>query len=639
MGSFQYFRRHCAVSVSRSGVSRPVAVLVGGRLVGLVGYRSCVRWSGSLGEWVRRERLLVAFLAGCAAVVGAGVALGLPQLSVVGAVVAAVGALAKVVVVRGAVKVERSIEGAKARRHLRVPVGAVAGVVPTDIGVDPAVQAILLGGQRPEYVERSKDAELREALSAAVTGRGPRVVVVRGPSKVGKSRSLFEALLRSVGDDWSPVLVAPVDGEAVTAILTPGEDPTVDAGQAVLWLDDLEPFLNSGVTLRTLNEWNAVADGRVVVATYGGKGSSRVADEWGSALTSTAQEVLQHAAVVTLAETTGGEVEGLRSRLGSRDMAAVERHGLAAFLVAGPLLEGKLNDRRHDPGEPESPEGVACVHAVVDWARCGRTDPIPIPVLRELWASRCPAADKATFDDALRWAIKPVAGSIALVTKVADGIEPFDYVVRLVTQDPEVSAPTDEYWDAAIDTAENDIALVVGERAYEQDRLEFAVQAFRKAERSDVSQTAAIGGYNTGVVLGVLGRSDEAIAVYDGVVVRFGDDTEPAVRERVAMALFNKGVRLGGLGRSDEEIAVYDGVVARFGDDTEPAVRERVAGALFNKGVRLGVLGRSDEEIAVYDGVVARFGDDTESAMLEVVRLARERLTDHEDEPGQMPDK
>ena len=33
-----------------------------------------------------------------------------------------------------------------------------------------------------------------------------------------------------------------------------------------------------------------------------------------------------------------------------------------------------------------------------------------------------------------------------------------------------------------------------------------------------------------------------------------------------------------GLGRSDEEIAVYDGVVARFGDDTEPAVRERVAG-------------------------------------------------------------
>ena len=40
----------------------------------------------------------VAVLAGCAAVVGAGVALGLAQLAVVGAVVAVVGALAKVVV-------------------------------------------------------------------------------------------------------------------------------------------------------------------------------------------------------------------------------------------------------------------------------------------------------------------------------------------------------------------------------------------------------------------------------------------------------------------------------------------------------------------------------------------------------------
>ena len=188
---------------------------------------------------------------------------------------------------------------------------------------------------------------------------------------------------------------------------------------------------------------------------------------------------------------------------------------------------------------------MACVNAFVDGGRWGRTDPIPIPVLRELWASRCPAADKATLDDALRWGLKPVAGSIALLTKVADGIEPFDYVVRLVTQDSEVSAPTDEYWDAAIGTAESDMALVVGERAYEQDRLEFAVQAFRKAERSDVSQTAAIGGYNTGVVLGVLGRSDEEIDAYDGVVARFGDDTEPAVREQVAKALFNDGKSVG----------------------------------------------------------------------------------------------
>ncbi|MEZ5381377.1 MAG: hypothetical protein R2754_06210 [Microthrixaceae bacterium] len=545
---------------------------------------------------MRREKLLAAFLAGCAAVFAAGAVLGVPQLSVVGAVVAALGGLMRAALVLGYGAVERRQENVKANWHLRTPVGSVAEVVPTDIGVDPAAQSILPGGRRPEYVERMKDAELSSALREAVSGGGPRIVVVRGPSKVGKSRSLFEALRRSVGDGWSPLLVAPVDGAAVTAVLTPGEEPTVDADQAVLWLDDLEPFLNSGVSWRTLNEWNAVADGRVVVATYGGKGSSRVADERNSALTSAAQEVLQHAAVVTLGETTEGEVAGLRSRLGSSDMTAVEEHGLAAFLVAGPLLEWKLNDRHLDPGEPESREGVACVHAVVDWARCGRTDPIPIPVLRGLWAGRCPGAEEDSFDVALRWALKPVAGSIALLTKTADGIEPFDYVVRLVAQDAGVPLPEDEYWDAAIGTAEDGMALDVGSRAYEQDRLEFALQAYRRAARSASSRIATIGGFNAGVVLGELGRSDEAIGVYDEVV-------------------------------------------ARYGDDTEPAVREQVAGALVSKGVVLGVLGRSDEAIGVYDEVVARYGDDTEPAVLEVVRLARDWLSDDQGQHGQMPGK
>ena len=43
------------------------------------------------------------------------------------------------------------------------------------------------------------------------------------------------------------------------------------------------------------------------------------------------------------------------------------------------------------------------------------------------------------------------------------------------------------------------------------------------------------------------------------------------------MALVNKGVRLGALERSEEAVAVYGEVVARYGDATEPALRERVA--------------------------------------------------------------
>ncbi|MGD0015783.1 MAG: hypothetical protein ABSD56_15415, partial [Bryobacteraceae bacterium] len=75
---------------------------------------------------------------------------------------------------------------------------------------------------------------------------------------------------------------------------------------------------------------------------------------------------------------------------------------------------------------------------------------------------------------------------------------------------------------------------------------------------------------------------------------RFGQDTAPWVSQALASALVNKGFRLGQLGRSEEEIAVYDGLVERFGQDTEPGVREQVAGALRNKGVTLGQLGRGE---------------------------------------------
>jgi TolA-binding protein len=43
------------------------------------------------------------------------------------------------------------------------------------------------------------------------------------------------------------------------------------------------------------------------------------------------------------------------------------------------------------------------------------------------------------------------------------------------------------------------------------------------------------------------------------------------------LALVNKGGRLGELDRAEEAVAVYDEVVARYGDATEPALREQVA--------------------------------------------------------------
>ena len=87
-----------------------------------------------------------------------------------------------------------------------------------------------------------------------------------------------------------------------------------------------------------------------------------------------------------------------------------------------------------------------------------------------------------------------------------------------------------------------------------------------------------------GVTLGALGKSEEAIAVYDEIDRRFGKDESPGVRAQVAKGLVNKGVTLGALGKSEEAIAVYDEIDRRFGKDESPGVREKVAMALNGLG-------------------------------------------------------
>jgi hypothetical protein len=118
---------------------------------------------------------------------------------------------------------------------------------------------------------------------------------------------------------------------------------------------------------------------------------------------------------------------------------------------------------------------------------------------------------------------------------------------------------------------------------------------------------------NKGSRLGVLGQSEQAIAVYDDVVARFGAATEPGLREQVARALVNKGSRLGVLGQPEQAIAVYDDVVARFGAATEPGLRERVAMALEGKAFLLCGVERFDASKSAYcdaikwDSTVSQF--------------------------------
>ena len=120
---------------------------------------------------------------------------------------------------------------------------------------------------------------------------------------------------------------------------------------------------------------------------------------------------------------------------------------------------------------------------------------------------------------------------------------------------------------------------------------------------------------------------------------RFGDATEPALRELVAKALYGKGYRLGPLNRSEDAIGVCDDLVRRFGDATEPGLRELVAERPVQQGLHAGrsapartplaptttsCVGsnRGEDAIGVYDEVVRRFGDAAEPSLRELVASA-----------------
>ena len=86
------------------------------------------------------------------------------------------------------------------------------------------------------YLKRDHDQELRAALHQAAGG-GPSVfAVLAGDSSTGKTRALYEALLKTV-PDWP--LLGPADAEELCAVL---RDGTFRTGTA-LWLNETQRHL------------------------------------------------------------------------------------------------------------------------------------------------------------------------------------------------------------------------------------------------------------------------------------------------------------------------------------------------------------------------------------------------------------
>ncbi len=119
-------------------------------------------------------------------------------------------------------------------------------------------------------------------------------------------------------------------------------------------------------------------------------------------------------------------------------------------------------------------------------------------------------------------------------------------------------------------------------------------------------------------------RPDEdTLAACEEMVLRFGEIEAPAVQAWVAKALVNKGVVLQRLNQPRAAVAAWDDLAARFGDEpVPPALVEPVAGALVMKGGLLAEGNQLQDALAVLDEVVRRFGGNPAPVLLDHVATA-----------------
>jgi TPR repeat protein len=340
------------------------------------------------------------------------------------------------------------------------------------------------------------------------------MITICGRSKAGKSRTLFEGLKEVREDGYEVQLIAPTTGDAARSLFE-SIPSGGDGRRPIVWLDDLETFVASGLTLEILRDWHE-RNGAMFVATYGGKGSEQLREQGEGRFGVLTDTMLQLSAQINLSTTSAAELKQLPSDIPLQAQREIEHHGLPAVMVAAPALERKLMTGRHAAGDHESRQGVAIVRAVIDWARCGRIDPIPLDVLRSLWRTYLPAASPPSdeqFDQAVEWALRPLSGTIALVQDIG-GLFAFDYIVGFVEQQSDDSGPSAGAWRHALDTSDPTLALLVGVNAALSNRDEDAIEAMRTAATSQQRLIAGIASLNLGILLDRNGDLDGAEDAY-----------------------------------------------------------------------------------------------------------------------------
>ncbi|MFB4427083.1 hypothetical protein C5F59_039195 [Streptomyces sp. QL37] len=315
----------------------------------------------------------------------------------------------------------RSARAGRAQRGVLVqtpvPDREVATWTASQLNVHAAVAGETCGGGGefvlPAYVQRAHDEQVRDWLRQLVEIGGAQLLVLRGGSCTGKTRSAFEAV-REVMPGWR--LVYPKTAQALVELLS---GVPVAAG-TVLWLDDLHRLLAesageqaAGLLRELLDQPGPVA----AVATIWPDNYKALIStplEGQADRHSQARSLLARGSMVIIPQTFTGEAweEFVRRSSADASLSAVaasagEDGGVTQLLAAGPEL---MEHWQHAP----QVYGKAVISAAIDARRLGVRAPLLKVFLQHAATGyltpdeRADADPSSWFRDALDYACRPV---------------------------------------------------------------------------------------------------------------------------------------------------------------------------------------------------------------------------------------
>ncbi|MEV6060894.1 tetratricopeptide repeat protein [Nocardia asteroides] len=370
-------------------------------------------------------------------------------------------------------------------------------------------------GESDPYVARN-DRGVDRRVSAALSG--DRLVLVTGPSKAGKTRTLFEAVRRELPN---AKMVVP-DRDSLPEL--PGCSGYRDHPDTlIVWLENLDVFLagNRPLTPRLLAALNFRRARTIVVATLRHEKFDELHTD--SDLLHGMRTLLDQADHIEMASTKDSPTDHVAA-IATYPTLDLTSNGLGEMLAGAPaLLTHYRRGRVAGRVTAATAAYTAVVEVVIDWARVGRQDRIPedrlLEIAREVVNRRYSAYD--VTDEHLAAAIvearqphvdtgrTTAIDSAWLPSRQIRGYRAFDYLVAADdTNDPRPIPSS--FWNQAVARIDLDNLLSVASSAYRRSQPAVSLRLFRHA--AEAGHPGAMSAY--GYLLGDLGKVDEATRWY-----------------------------------------------------------------------------------------------------------------------------